>query len=140
MYLFSPCMFPGPASVHPRPLQGPAAHPHVPLTSENLLQKVPGESWKLIRQLIHDDIFDCFDYDENGVVSWFVNAGGVSWRNIVHTLDRMNEIGIADTMRGFLEPPTGTVLHVVCRCKIFQLSKQHPQLSVKVEKSHISQD
>ena len=63
------------------------------------------------------EIRNQFGSDKNGAVSayiqwWLQHATSVSWREIVHNLDCIAETGVADTIRQYLEPPTGTVLHV----------------------------
>ena len=68
------------------------------------------------------EVQEQFGSDGNGAVStciqwWLQHATSVSWREIVRNLDWIEETGVADTIRQYLEPPTGTVPHVVCRCR-----------------------
>ena len=129
--LFLACLWPSVAhSSSPDPLPGPPTHPQAPpLTLENLqpqLQRVQDHwgliSWLRVPDSKLEEIRNQFGSDENGAVSaciqwWLQHATSVSWREIVHNLDRIGETGVADTIRQYLEPPTGTVLHVVCRCR-----------------------
>ena len=114
----------------PDPLPGPPTHPQAPpLTLDNLqplLQRVQ-DGWKLIDLLgvpnsKVKEICNQFGSDENGAVSaciqsWLQHATSVSWREIVHKLDWIRETEVVDTIRQYLEPPTGTVPHMVCKCR-----------------------
>ena len=69
-----------------------------------------------------EEVRNQFGSDENGAVSaciqwWLQHATSVSWREIVHNLDWNQETGVADTIRQYLEPPTGIVPHMVCKCR-----------------------
>ena len=38
---------------------------------------------------------------------WLEHATDVSWRKIIHSLDRGNETNVADGLRQYAEPPSG---------------------------------
>ena len=39
---------------------------------------------------------------------WVEHATDVSWRKIIHSLDRADETAVADSIRQYAEPPSGT--------------------------------
>ena len=46
---------------------------------------------------------------------WLEHATDVSWRKIIHSLDRAGETAVADGLRQYAEPPSGIVHCTVSR-------------------------
>ena len=124
-----PCLVAVVHSLPPCLTPGSPTQPQVPpltLELQPLLQRVR-DGWRLIRELgvpesKIEEVQEQFGSDENGAVSaciqwWLQHATSVSWREIVYSLDWNGETEVADTIRQYLEPPTGTVPHMVSRCR-----------------------
>ena len=59
---------------------------------------------------------------------WLEHAIDVSWRKIIHCLDRAGEITVADGLRQYAEPPSGIVHPVHCwKCCSSIHSETHNQ-------------
>lgn len=47
---------------------------------------------------------------ESKAIEWWLHHGSVSWRKLIHSLYEAEEFEVANDIRKYAEPPTGTVL------------------------------
>ena len=47
---------------------------------------------------------------EEFIVWWLEHATDVSWRKIIHSLDKSKETNVADGLRQYAEPPSGVIV------------------------------
>ena len=64
------------------------------------------------------EIQEKYGSDEDKVVEeciewWLEHATDVSWRKIIHSLDREGQTNVADGIRQYAEPPSGLVKVIV---------------------------